>query len=184
MWARGVSTIKSLREHNGELRLPFDPRFGEQIPPTAWTSVEYQFAATDGLPRRDDRDSVHGVRAITSLGSYDSQHTYAGDVVFHGSKFVAPFPSGSTFIFPAWWMPYSFTLVDRDETHYVIMQHMDAGLDRFVQNGFQSDAEYEGCAASRQKEAVDARAASKDNQLDEILGLFSKVEEFPSAVSS
>ncbi|KAJ7846656.1 hypothetical protein B0H13DRAFT_2362896 [Mycena leptocephala] len=172
MWDHGVHTVNELRKSNSELHMPFDePR---KLSTSMWTAVEYQFAAPDKLLRKDDRDSLHGVRALTVLGTYDTRWTDVGDIIFWGSKVYASFPVGSTFIFPAWWMPYSFTMVDRDETHYMIMQHMDAGIDRWIENGGMSDGDFEKYASeTEQKE----RKETRENRLYDIIGLFSYLHE-------
>ncbi|KAJ7670619.1 hypothetical protein DFH06DRAFT_1320546 [Mycena polygramma] len=172
MWERGQHTIEQVLDSDPNLHLPFDETRIHR--PTAWTEVEYQFAAPDRLARKDYRDSLYGVRALTALGTYDTRFTDVGDIIFWGSKVFASFPVGSTFMFPAWWMPYSFTMVDRDETHYLVMQHMDAGIDRWVENGRASDRDFEENASNSQKKL---KEENRVDRLNDIVGLFSSVDE-------
>ncbi|KAJ6495717.1 hypothetical protein C8R47DRAFT_974022 [Mycena vitilis] len=180
MWDRGLHTVKELLDSDVGLRLPLYDLSRESTT-TAWTSVEYQFAAAESPSRKDDRDSLYGMRALTSLGTYDTRYTDVGDIIFWGSKVHASFPAGSTFLFPSWWMPYSFTMVDRDETHYLIMQQMDAGLDRWVENGGKTDEDWESDSSPAEKKE---REEARDSRRDDILKLFSSLDDFAGAHSS
>ncbi|KAJ6523685.1 hypothetical protein DFH09DRAFT_1096564 [Mycena vulgaris] len=171
MFDAAVAAVQRLREYDDQLRLPFDVYNARaSSPPSGFTSIEYDFAASNTKARRHDRDAPGGMRALTICGDFDTR--FNGDIIFWGSKFIAPFPPGSTISFPAWWMPYSFTQVDRDEDLFVISQHMDAGMYRFVNNGLQSDRRFETLASREEVEAVEG---GKARQLEEILGMLPNV---------
>ncbi|KAJ7116238.1 hypothetical protein C8R43DRAFT_960909 [Mycena crocata] len=176
--------IERLRDFDSSLYLPFDrtgnlPFDGTDVShqPTGFTSVEYQFSPANMPARLGNLDAVEGVSILTVLGDHDTR--FSGDIIFWGSKMVAPFPPGSTLIFPAWWMPYSFTMVDRDEVLYVVLQRMDAGLYRFVENGLQSDASFERLASKREEKA---RVEAKAGQRERIVDMFHCIDDFKCGV--
>ncbi|KAJ7076954.1 hypothetical protein C8R43DRAFT_910584, partial [Mycena crocata] len=102
----------------------------------------------------DETDMLEGWRVITALGNYDSR--FGGDLVMWDEKKILRFPPGSSFLVPAARMRYSFTAVGEGETHFLMSQHMHAGLHRFVVNGFA----HEGGKKKEDSAATAARLAS------------------------
>ncbi|KAJ7711712.1 hypothetical protein B0H16DRAFT_1480117 [Mycena metata] len=111
LWNDAHETLESILDNDICLRLPFRiPNERSQPQPTAFSTVEYRFGRSEVTPpppfRLEKRDRAPGWRALTSLGNYQSK---TGQMVFWKEKTVVEFPCGSTMLFPAEWMPYSFT---------------------------------------------------------------------------
>ncbi|KAJ7075702.1 hypothetical protein B0H15DRAFT_956200 [Mycena belliarum] len=171
MFTESQDTIEDVRWHDRSLHLPFD-RTASLLEP-AFTSVEYRFGAALSPPRSDDLAAVNGMTALTVVGDHDTR--FGGDIIFLGAKVYAPFPPGATFVFPAWWMPYSFTRVDPDEHLYVITQRMDAGIYRYAENGMRSEHEFERYATDEERRI---RAIYKESQAGHIVGMLKKLDDF------
>ncbi|KAJ7455963.1 hypothetical protein B0H11DRAFT_1620996, partial [Mycena galericulata] len=84
-------------------------------------------------PRRDLGDHPAAFRAITALGQY--LHT-EGALILWTHRVVVEFPPGSSFIFPAALVRYSFTSVEKPGWQMLVSQSCSAGLHGYVANRF------------------------------------------------
>jgi hypothetical protein len=84
---------------------------------------------------RCERDYVPGWRALTAVGNYDDD----GGIILWADHTVLHVPTGSTFLFPAAVMPYSFTAVDETQCRRTITQSFDNGLHQYRANGFSAE---------------------------------------------
>lgn len=139
----------------------------------AFTASEVFLGSVESPPRLDDRDMLWGWRAITALGRYDADR--GGEIILWDEKKVIKFPVGSTFLFPAAFMRYSFTSVGPLEKRYALSQYSEAGLYRYVENGFMSEGSFE---ATAWKEDQDARDRKRDARMQTALGMYSHIKDF------
>ncbi|KAJ7035418.1 hypothetical protein C8F04DRAFT_1182327 [Mycena alexandri] len=136
----------------------------------AFPASEIFLGNPESPPRLDDLDMPWGWRALTSLGTYDPR--WSAKLILWDEKKVIKFPPGATFLFPAAFIRYSFTPVHAGETHYAFSQYAQAGLFRYVENGFMSEANFEATAWKKQREARDrARDARMVDALKRCTGV-------------
>ncbi|KAJ7470064.1 hypothetical protein B0H11DRAFT_1920223 [Mycena galericulata] len=100
----------------------------QQIAPRAWSDARQAIDAV----HRDSRPPP-AFRAITALGNYPY---HEGKLVLWQHRKIIDFPPGSTFLFPAGFVSYSFTAVETPSWQMLITQSCSAGLHGFVRNGF------------------------------------------------
>ncbi|KAJ7895674.1 hypothetical protein B0H13DRAFT_1448998, partial [Mycena leptocephala] len=131
LWNIARDTIDAILEHDPTLHLPLDHTNFGTPQPTAFSEVEYMFSTNVGTARCE-RDYVPGWRALTAVGNYDDD----GGIILWADHTVLHFPTGSTFLFPAAVMPYSFTAVDETQCRRTITQSFDNGLHQYRANGF------------------------------------------------
>jgi hypothetical protein len=159
-----LQTKNSLLEHDSALR--------DNCTGGAFPAIEYFLGSDESPPRLDDLDMMWTWRALTSLGSYNAR--WGGELILWDEKKVIRFPPGATFLFPAAFMRYSFTQVRAGETQYAFSQYAQAGLFRFVENGFMSEANFEATAWKGQKEA---REKSREARMANALAMYSHINE-------
>ncbi|KAJ7236983.1 hypothetical protein C8J57DRAFT_985129, partial [Mycena rebaudengoi] len=73
---------------------------------------------------------------MTVVGDFDPCTSV--NLILWNHRLTLPFESGSTFLFSGRDTPYSFTSLDRGESHFLVSQYFSGGVDRFVENGYQS----------------------------------------------
>ncbi|KAJ7115649.1 hypothetical protein C8R43DRAFT_1138104 [Mycena crocata] len=133
-WESARQIIDAVLENDPNLRMPLDlTNFGNPQP-TAFSEVEYSFSTNLGTPRYE-RDYIPGCRALTTLGNYDDD----GGLICWRDKMVIQMPSGSTILFPAGCMPYSFTAVDDTEWRMTVTQSLGHSLHQYRANAFAHD---------------------------------------------
>ncbi|KAJ7448472.1 hypothetical protein B0H11DRAFT_1744202, partial [Mycena galericulata] len=140
---------------------------------SAFAASEIFLGSAESPPRLDDRDMLWGWRGLTGLGRYDAD--CGGEVILWDEKKVIKFPVGATFLFPAAFMRYSFTSVRPWERRYAFSQYSDAGLFRYVENGFMSEGTFE---ATAWKAAREARDRVRDARMQTALGMYSHITDF------
>ncbi|KAJ7511251.1 hypothetical protein B0H11DRAFT_2215090 [Mycena galericulata] len=134
LWSDNQRVIDAVVTHDCELRVPFDLGNGHgQYQPTAFSEVEYRFDIPDSTPRRDMGDHPPAFRAITAVGQYPYTE---GALILWTHRVVVNFPPGSTFIFPAALVRYSFAAVEKPGWQMLISQSCSAGLHGYVGNHF------------------------------------------------
>ncbi|KAJ6463771.1 hypothetical protein C8R47DRAFT_992398, partial [Mycena vitilis] len=164
-----------LHAHVGETKdalLEHDSSLRDNYTGGAFPSTEYFFGNEESAPRLDDLDMPWSWRALTSLGSYNPR--WGGELILWDEKKVIRFPPGTTFLFPSSFIRYSFTHVREGEMQYAFSQYAHAGLFRFVENGFLSEANFEKTAWSAQK---DVRDKVRDARMVNALGMYSHLDE-------
>ncbi|KAJ6488279.1 hypothetical protein C8R47DRAFT_1071995 [Mycena vitilis] len=171
LWKSGNETVEGVLDTDMSLRLPYWIPNDGPPQPTAFSTVEYQFCSPDAAPlppRLERRDYAPGWRALTSVGSYCP---YDGQLIFWTDKAVVEFPPGSTMLFPAEWMPFSFTEVGVPEWQMFISQYLDDALHQWLSNGCSRDekapARTEELETKRERAAAVAAA-----------GLYPTVKEY------
>ncbi|KAJ7429982.1 hypothetical protein B0H11DRAFT_1747426, partial [Mycena galericulata] len=139
---------------------------------SAFAATEAFLGSAESPPRLDDRDMLWCWRGLTGLGRYDPDH--GGEIILWDEKKVIRFPVGSTFLFPAAFMRYSFTRVRPWERRFAFSQYSHAGLFRYVENGFMSEATFE---ATAWRSVRDARDRIRDARMQTALGMFSHLSD-------
>ncbi|KAJ7429110.1 hypothetical protein B0H11DRAFT_1769725, partial [Mycena galericulata] len=161
-----MATKKALLDH----RLLF---LRDTFAGSAFAASEAFLGSDESPPRLDDRDMLWAWRALTGLGRYDPD--FGGEMILWDEKKVIKFPVGSTFLFPAAFMRYSFTRVHPWERRFAFSQYLDAGLFRYVENGFLSEATFE---ATAWKSVREARDRIRDARMQTALGMLSHISDF------
>lgn len=171
LWSETRDVIDAVCENDSSLHLPMKTTGPAQ--PTAFSQVEYCFSMPDSTPRREEKDHPPAFRAITSLGFY---HVKEGELILWTERKVVNFPPGSTFLFPANLVRYSFCGVEEPGHQMLVSQSCGAGLHGFVAHGFDDrftpQPRFESKAAERLDREERAQAA---------VALYSTVEEFDVA---
>jgi hypothetical protein len=158
------ATKDALLEHDWDLR---DNCYGGAFP-----AVEFFLGSDESPPRLDDLDMMWGWRALTALGNYNPR--WGGELILWDEKKVVKFPPGSTFLFPSTLIRYSFTQIRDGESHYTFQQYAQAGLYRYVESGFRSEATFEATAWMEEREARDRL---RDARMGTALAMYSQLEE-------
>ncbi|KAJ7496075.1 hypothetical protein B0H11DRAFT_1716213 [Mycena galericulata] len=161
-----MATKKALLDH----RLLF---LRDTFSGSAFAASEAFLGSAESPPRLDDRDMLWCWRALTGLGRYDPE--FGGEMILWDEKKVIKFPVGSTFLFPAAFMRYSFTRVRPWERRFSFSQYSQAGLFRYVENGFMSEATFEATAWRSVREKRDR---VRDARMQTALGMFSHLNDF------
>ncbi|KAJ7483692.1 hypothetical protein B0H11DRAFT_1723218, partial [Mycena galericulata] len=155
-----------------ETLLHHDPTLCDNITGGAYPSVEFYLGSPESPPRLDDLDMMWAWRALTALGVYNPR--WGGELILWDEKKVIQFPPGATFLFPAAFMRYSFTQVRMLERQYAFSQYAQAGLFRYIDNGFKSEMNFEATAWRAEYES---RERAKDARVVRALGMYSLVNE-------
>jgi hypothetical protein len=149
-----------------------DPTNDGPYQPTAFSELEYRFSIPDSVPRRDTDDHPSSFRALTAVGHYDSGQ---GDLVLWRERTVVEFPPGSTFLFPAGLVHYSFSAVEKPGRQMLISQSCSAGLHGYVENGFDDRFRSVGKTSSSMERRHIAKGA---------IELYSKIAEYDAAAET
>ncbi|KAJ7024363.1 hypothetical protein C8F04DRAFT_969087, partial [Mycena alexandri] len=137
----------------------------------AFPAIEFFLGDDKSPPRLDDHDLPWAWRALTALGDYNPR--WGGELILWEEKKVITFPPGATFLFPAAFTRYSFTQVRAGEARYSVSQYAQAGLFRYVENGFLNEANFEAVAWKKQREARDRL---RDARMTIALGMYPEVD--------
>ncbi|KAJ7229584.1 hypothetical protein C8J57DRAFT_989399, partial [Mycena rebaudengoi] len=146
--------LHAYSENAVDLIFTHDPEL-RRVYPGVFSAVEFHLGGLESPPRLHDRDFLHGWRALTSFGKYDSR--FGGDLILWDEGLVIHFPPGATVLFPVALMRYSFCAVRDGETHYNFSQYMPSGLFRYIDNGYRSDRAVELGARYMEKERLHAK---------------------------
>lgn len=110
--------------------------------------------------------------AITVLGSFNAKK--GGHLVLRELGLVIEFPAGSTFFIPLAVITHYNTPIGRNETRYSFTQYTAGSIFRYVEHGFQKDAEfYAGLSDEEIRE--EHEKAAKRWELG--IGMFSTLKE-------
>ncbi|KAJ7036230.1 hypothetical protein C8F04DRAFT_954020, partial [Mycena alexandri] len=156
-----------IHKHDKTLRREF---------PGAFAAAEFDLGELGSAPRLQDKDLLHGWRALTALGTYDSRR--GGDIILWDDGWVIRFPPGATIFFPAALMRYSFVEVQPGEKQYTFSQYLPAGLARYVANGYESDAQFERLGTKKDLEGLHRM---RGRRLDAAINMYSSIDEYISA---
>lgn len=129
------------------------------FPGSAFTTAEFSFGDAPMVTRKDVRDAFHAVRAITILGSFDPTHS--ATFVVPRDNFAIQCPPGSTFFITSAVKDFFFTNVDKGEKRYLFQQSFHAGVQGWLDCGFQSAAKYDHDATPEEREVIEARLAQR-----------------------
>ncbi|KAJ7429222.1 hypothetical protein B0H11DRAFT_2266547 [Mycena galericulata] len=134
LWHASREVIDAVVAHDCELHVPFDLGNGHgPYQPTAFSEVEYRFNIADSAPRRDLGDHPPAWRVVTAVGQYPYTE---GALILWTHRVVVNFPPGSSFLFPAGLVRYSFAAVEKPGWQMIISQSCSAGLHSYVANNF------------------------------------------------
>lgn len=125
-------TMDALFEHDCQLRRPFNSVF---------TAATYNLGPQSVCrPHLDFANLAFGLCAITALGNFDP--TQGGHLVLWDCRLVIEFPPGSTILIPSAMVTHSNVPISSHETRYSFTQYAAGALFRWVDQGFQSAAQY------------------------------------------
>ncbi|KAJ7184782.1 hypothetical protein C8R46DRAFT_883310 [Mycena filopes] len=155
---------ESIFQHDPFLRYPWAD--------SAFTAAEFFLGDQESPPRIDDLDAIWGWRALTALGDYDPH--WGGELILWEEKKVIKFPPGATFLFPSSMTRYSFTQIRAGESRFEFNQYAQAGLFRYAENDFLSEANFE--AISWQKDRRE-RERAKNARMATALGAYGSLKE-------
>lgn len=128
--------------------------------------------ATVSFPHTDPGNLPFGLCAITALGPFNPK--LGGHLILWDLKLVIEFPPGSTVLIPSAVLRHSNTSIQKKESRYSFTQYTAGGLFRWVDHGFQKEAEYHA-GLSEQEEIMEEKI--KQQRWSMGLGLFSTVDE-------
>ncbi|KAJ6503463.1 hypothetical protein C8R47DRAFT_969210 [Mycena vitilis] len=159
-------------ENATDLIFKYDSQLRREFP-GAYSAAEFDLGDMGSAPRLQDRDLLHGWRALTALGNYDSR--YGGDIILWDDGFIIRFPPGATILLPAAIMRYSFVNVRPGEKQYAFSQYSPGGLYRYITNGYVNDATFENDAGPREMEAV---KRARGRRFEAAMKMYSTIDEF------
>ncbi|KAJ7437062.1 hypothetical protein B0H11DRAFT_2255625 [Mycena galericulata] len=170
LWRDARRVIDAVVNNDQTLNLPM--RLANEGPhqPSAFSELEYRFSVAASVPRTERGDHPPAFRAITSVGQYPY---HEGKLILWQHRIVLDFPPGSTFIFPAGVVGYSFTEVEKPGWQMIVTQSCSAGLHGFVANGFDDRYVREPRFPTRQ-----AAVADRVKRAREAVALYPTVSEF------
>lgn len=126
---RGVGTIERRLLH---LRRPF--------PNSPYPALTVNFGPqTVCLPHVDHANSPSAFCAVAALGNFDA--TRGGHLVLWELKLIIEFPPGTVVLIPSSLITHSNVSVAPGETRYSFTQYAAGELFRWVENGFQTNAQ-------------------------------------------
>ncbi|KAJ7431197.1 hypothetical protein B0H11DRAFT_2262220 [Mycena galericulata] len=169
LWNDARRVIDAVVSNDQTLNLPMKLANEGPHQPTAFSELEYRFSVPE-LPRTEPNDHPPAFRAITSVGNY---LYHEGKLILWQLRIVLDFPPGSTFIFPAGVVRYSFTQVEKPGWQMIITQSCSAGLHGFVANGFDDRYARETRFPTRQAAVADRLRRAKEG-----IALYPTVKEF------
>ncbi|KAJ7716058.1 hypothetical protein B0H16DRAFT_1339335, partial [Mycena metata] len=125
------------------------------FPGSAFSTAQFTFGNSRLHTRRNDRDVIHGLRAITVLGKFTLCVCVipANNVVIRCTPGTTVFIAGSV-------KDYFFTRVPPNETRYLFEQYFDACVQRWIDRGFRSDVQYEEEATPEEIAQVETQLAN------------------------
>ncbi|KAJ7843686.1 hypothetical protein B0H13DRAFT_1648320, partial [Mycena leptocephala] len=164
--------IYAYTENSTDLIYKFDEDLRRELP-GVFPAAEFDLGELGSAPRLQDKDVLHGWRALTALGTYDSR--YGGDIILWDDGFVLRFPPGATFLFPAALMRYSFVEVQPGEKQYTFSQYSPAGLHCYITNGYVSDSTFERTADKR---AMESMHRARGRRLEAGVNMYSRLDEY------
>ncbi|KAJ7165263.1 hypothetical protein C8R46DRAFT_901030 [Mycena filopes] len=126
------------------------------FPGSIFTTAEFTFGNSCIHNRRNVRDVLHGLRAITVLGNYS-----ICVCVLPSDDIVMRCPPGTTILIEGSVKDYFFSRVGKGETHFLFQQYFDASVQRWIDRGFRSDAEYDAKATPEEIAYVEEKQANR-----------------------
>ena len=138
-----------------------------------WAATTINFGRkTVCFKHKDFNNLPFGWCAITSLGDFDP--ALGGHLILWELKLVITFPPGSTILIPSACITHCNTAIRPHETRYSLTQYTSGGLFRWVDRGFQQNADY---VASLTEEEVLQEPGKAAQRLNDGISLFSTMEE-------
>ncbi|KAJ7711506.1 hypothetical protein B0H16DRAFT_1745119 [Mycena metata] len=139
------------------------------FPGSAFSTAQFTFGNSHLYSRRNVRDIVHGFRVITVLGNFTICYCILPD----DNIAIRCFP-GSTVLIAGSVKHYFFTKVEAKQTRFLFEQFFDACVQRWIDRGFRSDADYEANATDAEIIEVETKLA---NRIPFAMKLFSRLHE-------
>ncbi|KAJ3965891.1 hypothetical protein EV361DRAFT_809967, partial [Lentinula raphanica] len=119
------------------------------FPRSAWAACTINFGSyTVSYPHVDQANLCFGWCAITALGNFDPD--YGGHLVLWDLGYAVRFPPGATILIPLVLLVHSNLPIWPEEEHYSFVQYSSAGIFRWVENGFMSDADFDSRADAQE----------------------------------
>ncbi|KAJ7850177.1 hypothetical protein B0H14DRAFT_2355781, partial [Mycena olivaceomarginata] len=146
------TTMERLHAWNPKLRPNFLPSV------SVFTAATFNFGLqTVTFPHLDFANLAWGWCAITALGDFDPDQ--GGHIILWDLKLIICFPPGCTIFIPSALVRHSNTSIQAHEKQFSFTQYTPAGIFRFVDNGFRTEAAIDasGLSAAQQAERVEAR---------------------------
>lgn len=120
----------------------WNPRLRRLYKQTAWAACTVNFGPfTVTFPHVDAANLCFGWCAITALGNFNPAS--GGHLILWDLGLYIRFPPGSTILLPSALLVHSNAPISVGEERFSIIQYSSAGLFRWVENGFRSDANFD-----------------------------------------
>ncbi|KAJ6454920.1 hypothetical protein C8R47DRAFT_1082910 [Mycena vitilis] len=169
LWNETREVIDAVTANDCSLHLPMHQTNEGPYQPTAFSEIQYRFSVPDSVPRRELNDEPFAFRAVTAVGQYGVSE---GQLTLWNERVIVEFPPGSTFVFPATLVRYSFTTVEKPGWQMLITQSCAVGLRNHVASGFEERYQRERQFASKSKAKAHRMAIAEAG-----VGLYSTVAE-------
>ncbi|KAJ7436459.1 hypothetical protein B0H11DRAFT_1745321, partial [Mycena galericulata] len=146
---------------------------GPAFPGSAFSTAEFSFGDAPMNTRKDIRDVFYGFRAITILGTFDADQSSV--LVIPKRDLAIRCPPGTTVLIASSVDDYFFTKLATGEKRYLFQQFFHAGLQRWIDRGYRSDATYDAEATPEEKEVVEEKLAGRVSFAMKLLGRLHEV---------
>lgn len=123
------------------------------------------------IKHRDVRNLPYGMCAIHALGSFD--HRAGGHLILWELKLIVEFPPGAMVLLPSATVTHSNVPVPAGGQRASITQYTGGELFRFVDNGFQTDTEFE----KKNREEFIAHSAKRKERWEKGLEMWGRFED-------
>ncbi|KAJ6459359.1 hypothetical protein C8R47DRAFT_994720 [Mycena vitilis] len=129
------------------------------LPPferSAFSTAEFAFGNVALRATPQPYDVIHGLRAITVLGT-----STTCICVVPSDNLAIRCPPGTTILIAGCVKGYYFSTVGEGEKRYLFQQFFHAGVQRWIDRGFRSDADFDQKATAEESESVEAKLAKR-----------------------
>ncbi len=120
---------------------------------------------------RDGKNLPYGWCGVLALGEFD--HSVSGHLVLHDLKLMVEFPSGSWILIPSATLEHSNATIEKGDVRASLTLYSGGGLFRFLDNGFQTEAQLKERAEDWYWENME----KKEKRWEKGLGFLSTLEE-------
>ena len=146
------------------------------FPDSVFTTAEFSFGDAGTYTRRDTQDRFGSVRAITTLGNYDS---VVGNWFMYwreeqGDRVALHCPAGTTLLIPTSVVRWAFTAVQKGETRYFFQQSFNAAIGRWADHGGLSDNDFKEKASEEERAAYESWRLGR---VESVMSTFVRLED-------
>ncbi|KAG1721933.1 uncharacterized protein EDB91DRAFT_1256278 [Suillus paluster] len=165
--------LQSLLEHKAIQRLAgfANSMLYHYSPKVVFPAATFNFGPTVvTLDHTDNLNFASGMCSITALGDYDP--TMGGHLILFDLGLIVQFPPGSTIIIPSAILRHGNVPIASGEKRQSFTQYFAGGLIRWVDYGFQTEANFK----RESPELWLAAMHGRQNRVEEAAGYFPKLK--------